>query len=349
MAFLSDPRSHLGPPAAVEAVETHMSWIFLAGDRVYKLKKPVRFPFLDFRDLAARRRYVEEEVRLNRRLAPDAYLGALPLALDPQGRLALGAEGLVVDWLVQMRRLPRDRMLDRLILDGAAEPGMIDRLGDLLLPFYRRAASSRWPVERHLARFAQTAREDEAVLLDPALAFADGAVVELLDHHRTEAALVQPLIVDRAVRGHVVEGHGDLRPEHVCMTEPPQVFDCVEFDLARRMVDPWEEVALLGLECARLGAGWVAPALHRRLASALEPPPGELIAFYWRDRAILRARLALHHLADPAPRLPLRWRPLARLYLDLAERAEQVAAGLSDAPRPSRAGAGSRRRSPGPR
>jgi aminoglycoside phosphotransferase family enzyme len=127
----------------------------------------------------------------------------------------------------------------------------------------------------------------------------------------------------RVAAGRIVEGHGDLRPEHVCMTDPPAVIDCLEFNPALRWVDPFEEIVFLGLDCARLGADWVFPDLLRRLSEALgDPPAQELLAFHWRYRALLRARLALLHLAEPAPRTPKKWRPLAWRYIELAEEAE---------------------------
>lgn len=105
VAFLRTPAAYPTHPRRVDVIETHMSWVFLAGDRVYKLKKPVHYPFLDFRTLASREFHCREEVRLNRRLAPHVYLGVVPLTQDHGGALALGGGGEVVDWLVEMRRL----------------------------------------------------------------------------------------------------------------------------------------------------------------------------------------------------------------------------------------------------
>lgn len=108
-----------------------MSWLFLAGDRVYKLKKPVRYPYLDFRTLAAREANCRAETRLNRRLAPDVYRGVARLTVDEAGTFALDGEGETVDWLVVMRRLPEDRMLDNVIARGAVTHGEIERVADI--------------------------------------------------------------------------------------------------------------------------------------------------------------------------------------------------------------------------
>ena len=115
VAFLMQPSAYPEPTPHVERVETHMSWVFLTDRHAYKLKKPVVYDYLDYGTLAARRRNCREELRLNRRLAPNVYLDILPLAQDEFGRLRLGGPGEVVDWLVVMRRLDHAFMLNRLI------------------------------------------------------------------------------------------------------------------------------------------------------------------------------------------------------------------------------------------
>lgn len=115
VAFLSSPATHAGQ--SVNCRETHMSYVFLTDERVYKLKKPVRFPYLNFRELERREWACREELRLNRRLAPDVYLGVQPLALSKQG-LSVGGDGQIVDWLVVMRRLDEADTLENAILSG---------------------------------------------------------------------------------------------------------------------------------------------------------------------------------------------------------------------------------------
>jgi aminoglycoside phosphotransferase family enzyme len=120
----------------------------------------------------------------------------------------------------------------------------------------------------------------------------------------------------------LVECHGDLRPEHVCLVDPPVVIDCLEFDPALRQLDPFEELAFLGLECTVLAARWVGPRLTARCARALgDAPPAALLDLYVACRAVLRARLSLAHLLEPDPRTPEKWLPLGRRYLDLARAA----------------------------
>lgn len=319
---LAEPTAYPHTPGAVRVHETHMSWVFFADDRVFKLKKPVRYPFLDFSTLALRRHFVAEEVRLNRRLAPDVYLGAR--ALTVQGEtLAIGGRGRVVDWLVEMRRLPEDRFLDRMIETGAATREAIDRVAATLGAFYRRLPPADIGADAYAARFAAEQAETARVLTDPHLGLAERRIGRLLATADAALAAVRPAMDRRVAAGRIVEGHGDLRPEHVCLTEPPAIIDCLEFSQGLRAVDPFEEIVFLGLDCARLGADWVLPRLLQHLRATLddEPPP-ELLDFHWRFRALLRARLALLHLAEPEPRTPEKWRPLAWRYVALAERAD---------------------------
>jgi aminoglycoside phosphotransferase family enzyme len=308
-------------PQAVDVKETHTSWIFSAGDRVYKLKKPVHLPFLDFRTLAARESNCREEVRLNRRLAPDVYLGVVPLTLDEDGRLAIAGCGEVVDWLVEMRRLPDELMLDQAILRHTIEhdrSGRIEAVADLLIAFYKA-----FPAEiSALAYVQQFAREhdiNEAVLRDLRFNLDGAQVSDVLDrvrHGIEDAAGLK----DRVKHHRIVEGHGDLRPEHVCVSDPPVIIDCLEFSRKLRLVDPFDELTFLTLECELIGARWVGEHIIERCAEGLDDkPPPRLLEFYWTYRACLRARIALAHLLEPNPRTPEKWVPLARRYLQLAQ------------------------------
>jgi uncharacterized protein len=167
VALLGTPAAYPYRPLGVDVKETHMSWVFIAGDRVYKLKKPVRYPFLDFRMLAAREANCREEVRLNRRLAPDVYIGVLPLTKEHDGRLALAGRGEVIDWLVEMRRLPEGLMLDRAILENIMEHDRgdrrIDAVADLLIAFYRACPPADLSPLSYVQQFAREHAITEAV------------------------------------------------------------------------------------------------------------------------------------------------------------------------------------------
>jgi len=312
--LLSNAATYGPSVAAVETVETHMSLVFLAGDCVYKLKKPVAYPFLDFGSLAARARSCADELRLNRRLAPDVYLGLSRITRTPDGALALDGDGAVADWLVRMRRLPSEQMLDRRIAAGAVSTAEIDALAEVLVRFYGGAAASRIDADAYLAQFRAEHEVNRRVIGH----FEPAAGRPLLDQVQRALDREGSLLRARVDAGRVVDGHGDLRAEHVCLTVPPVAIDCLEFNESLRQVDPFDELAFLGLDCARLGAGWIGPRLIARLAQALaDAVDARLLRFYAGYRACVRARLALAHLDEPAPREATRWRPLARAYLQL--------------------------------
>jgi len=314
--FLASARAHGG--VRPEVIETHMSWAFAAGDRVLKLKKPVRMPFLDFSTLEARHFNCSEEVRLNRRLAPGVYLGVVPLVRTSAGALAVGppddAPGEVVDWLVAMRRLPAARFLDAALRAGAVSALDIDRLGDRLAQFFAAARRVDISGKQYVQRFEALQAANRSVLLGPSFAeLKAGPVLDAADALLSRHAA---LLGERAERGHVREGHGDLRPEHIALNDAPVVIDCLEFNAALREVDPFDELAFLGLECRMLGAPWIESRLIDHVAGALgEQPPAAVRSLYGAFRALLRARLSAAHLLDSQPRTRERWLPQAARYL----------------------------------
>jgi uncharacterized protein len=320
--FLSGPASYPHRPDRVEVVQTHMSWVFLADDLVFKLKKPVRTPFLDFSSLEARERNCRSELRLNRRLAPDIYLAVVPLTRMSDGRLALDGTGEPVDWLVKMRRLPADRMLDEAIRSGTASRPAIADVAELLAGFY--TSVDRPAVDPDFLWRAQRREhaENRRILGDVSLGLPPNRVGAVLDAMAAALAEARPALRRRALDGWVVDGHGDLRPEHVCLTEPPVIIDCLEFNSELRSLDPFDELAFLDLDCERLGAAWIGGLIIERCADALgSSPPHELFCLYRAGRALLRARLALAHLLDAEPRTPEKWKPLALDYVAIAEAA----------------------------
>jgi len=320
---LNAPRIVAGV-SQVEVIETHMSWVFLAGDQVLKLKKPVRYPFLDFSTLAAREANCREEVRLNQRLAPGVYRGLMVLE-ERNGHRVLREEGetaagRTVDWLVWMKRLPSEQMLDRRLALGRVEPAELDALVAVLGAFYREALRIPPDPAAYRARFEREHAVDRELLLRPQ--FQVPGAAPALDRFEHALAQGHHLLQARAEQGRIVDGHGDLRPEHVCLLAPPVVIDCLEFNAALRQVDPFDELAFLSLECEMAGAAWIGPRLVAGCADALDDePPAALLHLYTAARALLRARLAIAHLLDPRPRTPERWPPQAQRYVTRALRA----------------------------
>ena len=319
VAFLSRPDSYPEPTQRVETIETHMSWVFLTDRHAWKLKKPCRLARLDLTRLAARRGNCEEELRLNRRLSSGVYLDVVPLSLDASGRLRLAPDGAVVDWLVKMRRLPAARMLDRRIVAGTATEADVRAVATRLARFYAQSAPIAMTGPRYRRIFTAGIAENERTLAAPAYGLPSALIADACAWQRDVLARHGADFDRRAQAGRIVEAHGDLRPEHICLEAEPQLIDCLEFARELRLLDPVDELAFLALECERLGAPhFAAPIFATYAAFTGDAPPAPLIAFYRSYRACIRARIAILHLDDPAPREPSKWAANALRYLQLA-------------------------------
>lgn len=317
-------------PGVEQVIETHMAFVFLTARFAYKLKKPVAFGYFDHRSLTARERACTEEVRLNRDLAGDVYIGTVPLCLAG-GRHALGGRGQVVDWLIQMRRLPADRMLDALVLSGrrgVPAPAEIEAVVARLARFYRRQQRTLPPRGLYFAHLCREQSANAQSLHDLAQFVPGIPLAAVTSGLRTRIEEMSPEIARRETAGLVLEGHGDLRTEHVCLTDPPVIFDRVETARDLRVIDVHDEVGYLAAECALLGR----PDLGVRLLGDLEnagfdPPSPALRTTFAMFRLVTRARLALDHLRDPAPHTPDKWPARARAYLTEALRLSDLPLG----------------------
>lgn len=322
VAFLQRPDGYPDRPSAVTPVQTHMSWVFLTDHHAYKLKKPIRYDGLDFTTSALRRRNCEEEVRLNRRLAPDVYLGVVPLTRGPQGDLALNGRGEPVDWLVEMRRLPAEHMLDVILAESRAiaEEAAIRAAASHLARFYIDAPAEAVSVSAYCKRLSDGVRRDLAELSQPRYGLPLRRITVLAEGQLAFVDEHAVVFEQRIDAGRVVDGHGDLRPEHICVRPEPAIIDCLEFTKELRVVDPADELAFLSLECERLGdarAGQWFLETYRSVTS--DEPPASLLHFYRVYRALRRATLAAWHLDDPSVTDPERFAARARHYLELVE------------------------------
>jgi uncharacterized protein len=317
VAFLGSPSAYAERPSRVERIETHFSWVFLTGRYVYKLKKPMRNGGVDFRTLAARRRNAEQELRLNRRLAHDVYMGVLPLTLG-KGGLAIAGTGSVVDWLVQMRRLPADRMLDHCLTHGDWCHGDIQALGARLTGFFATARHANVEARAYIDRFRAECRSSCRAFHD-----SGGHLRHTAENiaRRIAAFMCRCgyLLTARAEERRIVEGHGDLRPEHVFLGPSPLVIDCLEFRADLRCLDPVDELAFLAMECERLGAAGIGRILFDRYRRRTgDNPSRALINFYKALNALIRARIAILHLREIPVRDPAKWPRRAGEYLAIA-------------------------------
>jgi len=282
--------------SAIELVETHISWVFLLDDDVFKVKKPVNLGFLDFRTPERRFRACEAEVMLNRRLAPDVYIGVVPVRRGERGRMHLGGDGPIVDWAVHMKRLPDELRADRVLDADLLAPARIDAIAATMAAFHADCRSD-W----FTARFGMASAIERNI--DENFSQTEGAIEEYLkpaeadELRRWQRAFLRgydPAFRMRAVQGRVRDGHGDLRLEHVYFTgERVTVLDCIEFNERFRFADVCADIAFLSMDLASRGRVDLAERLLA--AYAREADDFDLysvVDFYESYRAFVRGKIA---------------------------------------------------------
>jgi hypothetical protein len=248
--FLGDAASHGGAP--VKRIDTHAASVFLAGDRVLKIKRAVRFPFLDFSTLGKRRAACEAEIRVNRAFAPAIYRGVVPITRDPAGRLAVGGRGEPVEWAVEMRRFDESQTLDRLAESGHIDEHLADQLGRTVAAAHRVA-----PTVTN-AHFTETLAN---IIVQNETELAAEPDLFSLDDLRALAATtsdafdrVKALLQARERAGLVRRCHGDLHLGNVALIEgKPVLFDAIEFDDRIATGDALYDLAFLLMDLAERG------------------------------------------------------------------------------------------------
>jgi aminoglycoside phosphotransferase family enzyme/predicted kinase len=313
------PEAFPHPARDPRLIETHISWIILAGDFAYKLRKPVDFGFLDFSTQPRRRADCEAEIRLNSRLCPDLYLGIANLVEDNAGQLCFDLEAEAGEPAVRMRRLPEAGMLPTLLERGAVDERLMSRIAQQLADFHAVAPTGDG-VDQYASvnairanwqeNFSQTPGL-EAELQSPIRAYVD----DFLIYNRE-------LLERRVQRGRIRDGHGDLHAGSVCATRRRLfLFDCIEFNTHFRCADVAAEVAFLAMDLEHLGRadlGWAFVDAYVRASRDLELP--RLLDFYKCYRAFVRGKVLSFRLAERslASDAAADLRGEARAYFDLA-------------------------------
>jgi aminoglycoside phosphotransferase family enzyme/predicted kinase len=317
---LSRPDAYPDRVATVEVLHTHISVVFVAGEYVYKLKKPVNLGFLDFSTLDKRRHFCEEEVRLNRRLAPTVYLGVVPVTRAGDG-LRLEGNGEVIEWAVKMRRLPEEATLQQRLRRDEVSVEQVEALARRLAAFHAAAGSGE-----HVSSFgrfevvAGNARENFEQSANQAGVALSRAVFERLQA-LTEAALerLHPLIDGRAGRGVPRDTHGDLHLDHVYFfpDQPPPddlvIIDCIEFNERFRFADPVADMAFVDMDLEFHGRRELARVFREAYFHASGDDEGRaLLPFYKAYRAAVRGKVEGMELAEQEVPGEVRARALAK-------------------------------------
>ena len=315
---LLDPEAYPLPPQTVELLQTHISYVFLAGEVVYKTKKPVDFGFIDQIAPERREAFCHAEVRLNRRLAPDVYLGVVPVVRLADGRIAVDAAGEavpagaeVLEWAVKMRRLPDDRTLDQLLATGMAPPRLAEQLVRQLVAFHEAAAVVPNDPEfagaaAENAWWAREYSEAEGNIGDtwtPADAAATRAFIE------ETLARERALFDERLAAGRVIEGHGDLRAAHAYVLddggEQLAIVDCIEFTewFHFRYLDVGYDIGFLAMDLEALGYPELGDEIAGRyLAASSDETLGVLQPLHRTFRAFVRGKV--ESIGAHAPEVP---------------------------------------------
>jgi len=325
--FLSQPGVYPERANDVEVIETHMAWVFLTDEHAWKMKKPVQYEYLDFSTLELRYRDCHEEIRLNRRLAGELYLGLVPLTCSGTGELALAGGGDPVEWLVKMKRLPAGRMLDRAIADRTVGAEDVEKVGRLLAGFYQGLAPVEHSPQAYRKQLARSAGENHRELMAERFELP-AEMVEPVTQRQFELLEERAALFDARVdAGMIRETHGDLRPEHICLCDRPVIIDALEFNRDFRILDPVSELMHLKLECDRLGAPWVGDRVFQTYVELTQDGADEsLLRFHRCHHACTRAKIAVWHLLDEEVQEPEKWITKARHYLHLASDGDEQGA-----------------------
>jgi aminoglycoside phosphotransferase family enzyme len=282
----------------VEVLETHMSWVFLTDKYVYKLKKPVIYPFLDFSTLRARRKYCVEEIRINKPLAGDTYCGVVALK-SFCGAMQLGGKGETIDYLVKMKRLLKGQMLETAITNRTVRNEHVQMAAEKLVDFYLTSLPVILDATRFRRKLVKDIELDSAALSDSRSGLKNSQIIavtaSLLHFLIRHAELFDQRIAERKI----IDAHGDLRPEHIFLGQDPVIIDRIEFNRDLRVMDMVEELSALAMECDILGT----PATGQLFLNVYQwkckdKIPDMLVNFYKAKRAFLRAKLSINHLLE---------------------------------------------------
>ncbi|KJR99307.1 MAG: hypothetical protein VR65_17705 [Desulfobulbaceae bacterium BRH_c16a] len=317
------PDSYPHPAGDIELVQTHISFVILAGRYVYKWKKTVDFGFVDFSSLAKRKYFCEQELHLNRRLCPEIYLEVTWISREG-GSFSLQGKGEIVEYGVKMVRMPEEGMMSRIIVAGGVREEHLDTIVGILVPFYRQAdggervrANGRAEAVGRIVfdNFAQTerfvgGRELSAERFAAIKEFAQGFLRQ------------EELFAERIASGCIRDCHGDLYSGNICLADKIHIFDCIEFNERLRFIDMAADVAFLAMDldfhgCSALSDYFISRFIRESGDEGLR----KVLNFYKCYRAYVRGKVSLLTASDPSleGKRAEAWLETAGRYFQLAE------------------------------
>lgn len=314
IAFLTDPANHGG--AAVQRIDTHASVIFLAGTRAFKLKRAVKFSYLDYSTIARRERACRAELALNRRTAPELYEEVCPITRAPDGRLALGGTGAAVDWVVVMRRFDQETLFDRMAERKQLSPALMFDLAEQIARFH--AAAEVDQDSGGLAGMTATTASDARNLRAAASTTLDALEVEsVIAATQAELARLAPLLEARRRAGKVRHCHGDLHLRNICLVAGrPTLFDGVEFSRLISNIDMLYDLAFLLMDLHVRSLDALGNAVFNRYLDLQDESDGlPALPLFLSVRAAIRAHVSAAAAQQQAADAQSRTREEARRYL----------------------------------
>lgn len=320
---LLKPEKYPHPVENVELVQTHISFVLLAGDYVYKFKKPVNFGFLDFSDLEKRHFCCDQELLLNRRLCPDIYLDIVEVHQQGQ-EFFLDGQGKLIEYGVRMKRMPEESMMANLIRSGSLSEKHVDAIVDVLVPFYAQAEHGKevsvfGTAEAVAVNILENFEQTRAFIGQEALSKEQFNTISKSAHNflgQTE------LFAERQAAGHICDCHGDLYSANICLADRVYIYDCIEFNQRFRYCDVASDVAFLAMDLDYHGLTQLSTYfIDRFVAASKDPGLLEMLNFYKGYRAYVRGKIGLFTASDPAVDAQFRTQCIddATRYFRLAE------------------------------
>jgi hypothetical protein len=294
-AFLADPSSHGESCARVERIDTHGAMIFLAGERAYKVKRAVRFPYMDFSTLELRRRACTREIELNRRTAPELYIGTVAITRTADGALMMGGPGEAVEWAVVMRRFPQEALGDHLAQAGRFTLELASTLADEVAAFHDRAEPLPHGAGGGAAGLRAVIDENGSELRQRPDLFPTAEVASLAAAADEHLGRVAGLLDNRMAEGLVRHCHGDLHLRNVCVINGrPRIFDCIEFNDAIACVDVLYDLAFLLMDLQHRGLRPHANLVLNRYLQRRDDIAGlAALPLFLSTRAAVRAKVSV--------------------------------------------------------
>lgn len=324
VAIFLNPQIYPETTRRVELIQTHISYVFLTDHHAYKVKKPLNLGFLDFSTLRKRHYFLQQELILNRRLAAEIYLAVLPLVRQGRG-YRLGGTGKAMEYALQMRRLPQERMMDEIAARRELTSAMVDRIVQRLVPFYARAATGPQINKFGAPAVIRLNHEENFAQIRPLVnsILSEAAFQDMVNYSRNFMVRNYELLKRRLREGRIRDCHGDLHMRNICLEDGIYIFDCLEFNPRFRYSDVAADIAFLAMDLDFNDYEELSAYFARAYATAAgDPDCLQLLDFYKCYRAVVRGKVNALAAGEPelSPEARDQARRLAAAYFRLAWR-----------------------------